>query len=251
MVVREIEKRLRAPLRAAIKGSVHAASRNFRPKWNEIDWHRTIRANLKHYQQDLEAIIPERLIGYGKKGQQLKHIILLVDQSGSMATSVVYASVMAAILASLASVKTHVVAFDTAVVDLTDRLPDPVDLLFAAQLGGGTDINNALNYAGKLIERPADTILLLVSDLMEGGNEGELIKAAQQIKTTGVNFIALLALSDQGIPAYDRNIAQKFAGLGIPAFGCTPDQFPGLMAAAVKKEDIAGWANKNRVIIRN
>ncbi len=250
-VVKEIEKRLRTPLLRAIRGSLHQATRNLRPKLNEIDWQRTIKANLKHYQKDLETIIPENLVGYGRKRQQLKHVILLVDQSGSMATSVVYSSVMAAILASLGSLKTHIVAFDTKVVDLTDRLPDPVDILFASQLGGGTDIHNALIYAQRLIQKPSDTILLLVSDLFEGGNEHKMMKIAASIKSTGVNFISLLALSDQGMPAYDRSLATKLAGLGIASFACTPDQFPNLLASAIKKEDVRKWAARAGVIIRN
>ena len=250
-VVRKLEKKLREPLRSAIKGSLNQAVRNYRPKLNEIDWHRTIRTNLRHYQEDLKAIIPERLVGYGNKRQQLKHIILLVDQSGSMATSVVYSSIMAAILASLRSIKTHVIAFDTSIADLTERLPDPVDLLFASQLGGGTDIQNALTYARKLIHKPADTILLLISDLFEGGNIQEMMKTVGEVKHSGVNFISLLALTDQGMPAYDKNVATKLAGLGIPAFGCTPDLFPSLMAAAIKKSDLRQWAAGNQVVVRN
>jgi len=238
-VVEELEKKLKNPLREAIEGSIHRAVRNRRPRFNEIDWHRTIRANLKHYQKDLNAIIPERLIGYGRKGQALKTVILVVDQSGSMASSVVYASVFGAIMASLRSVRTHMVVFDTEVVDLTDQLDDPVNLLFGTQLGGGTDINRALTYSQDLVQHPSDTILLLVTDLYEGGSEKALLQRAARIQESGVQFITLLALTDKGAPSFDHHMAASFKTLGIPTFACTPDLFPALMAAAIKKEDLS------------
>lgn len=240
-VVEELEKKLRNPLRQAIEGALSRSVRNRRPRLNEIDWNRTIRLNLKHYQPDYQTIIPENIIGHGRKGQSLKHIILLVDQSGSMASSVVYAGVMGAILASLRSVRTHFVAFDTAITDLTDQLKDPVDLLFGVQLGGGTDINKALGYAQSLISSPSDTILVLISDLFEGGNQVEMLKKSADIKASGVNFIALLALDDQGAPSFDKSVAAALASLDVPAFACTPEQFPALMEAAISRKDLCNF----------
>lgn len=237
-VVEELEKKLRNPLREAIEGALHRSVRNRRPKFNEINWHHTIRKNLKHYQEDLKTIIPEDLIGYGRKGNSLKHIILLVDQSGSMASSVVYASVCGAILATLRSIKTHFVVFDTAVVDLSENLSDPVDLLFGTQLGGGTDIRKAFAYAQTLINTPNDSIVVLISDLYEGGNEREMLKRAATLKQAGVQVICLLALSDKGRPEYDKEVAEKLNALKIPTFACTPDKFPDLVAAALKGEDV-------------
>ena len=142
------------------------------------------------------------------------------------------------------------IVFDTSVVDLTEELQDPVDLLFATQLGGGTDIHRALAYAEGLIQNPSETILVLISDLFEGGNEAELLRRTARIKASGVQFITLLALSDQGAPAYDKSIAGKYGSLGIPAFACTPDQFPSLMAAAIKKEDISNWMARQGVVAK-
>jgi len=247
-VVQELEKKLTNPMRQAVTGSINRATKNRRPKFKEIDWHRTIRANLKHYQKDLKTIIPETLIGYGKKGQALRKVILLVDQSGSMATSVVYASVFGAILASLKSIKTHIIVFDTAVVDLTPELHDPVDLLFGTQLGGGTDINKAIGYAEHLIQNPNDTIVFLISDLFEGGNERALLKRVAAIKASGTQLITLLALNDDGAPVFDRSVAQKFMGFGIPSFACSPDQFPGLMSAAIKKDNIHNWMAREGIL---
>lgn len=233
-VVEKIEKQLKNPLRQAITGSIHRAQRNRRPKFKEIDWHQTIRRNMKNYQPDLNTVIPEHLIGFGKRGQALKKVILLVDQSGSMASSIVYAGIAASVMASIRSIKTHLVVFDTAVVDLTPALADPVAVLFGTQLGGGTDINRAMQYAKTLVEQPQDTVLVLISDLYEGGNAAELVSTTALVKESGVNLITLLALSDQGAPLYDRMMAERFGRLGIPVFACTPDAFPDLMAKALR-----------------
>jgi Mg-chelatase subunit ChlD len=241
-VVEELERRLANPLRQAVTGSLNRSSRTRRPRHNEIDWDRTIRANLKHYQPRYRTVIPERRIGYGRRTAALRDIILCVDQSGSMATSVVYSSIMAAVLASLRSVKTSLVVFDTSVVDLTDMLSDPVDVLFGTQLGGGTDINLALSYCQGLVRSPHDTIMVLVSDLYEGGNLQEMLKRAASIVAAGVQVITLLALDDRGAPSFDHNTAARFTALGIPCFACTPDMFPDMMAAAISRRDISRWA---------
>jgi len=233
-VVQELEQKLANPLRQAVQGALSRAVRNPRPRYHEINWAATIRANLKHYQPSYQTIIPEKLVGYGKRGQALKEIVLCVDQSGSMVSSVVYAGVFGAVLASVKAVRTHMVVFDTAVADLTQDLKDPVDLLFGIQLGGGTDINRALTYCQQLITRPTDTILVLISDLYEGGNSAELLKRAAALKAAGVTFVVLLALSDEGAPSFDRHLAEKLAAMGIPSFACTPDKFPDLMAAAIQ-----------------
>jgi Mg-chelatase subunit ChlD len=247
-VVEELQRRLAEPLRQAVIGSLNRAARNRRPRHNEIDWPRTIRANLKHYQPDYKTIIPETRIGYGRKRSALREIILCVDQSGSMGASVVYSGVFGAVLASLPSVRTQMVVFDTAVVDLTAELSDPVELLFGAQLGGGTDINRALGYCQGLVRQPHDTILVLISDLYEGGNQQEMLKRAAALAGAGVQFIALLALNDDGAPGYDHSVASAFAGFGIPSFACTPDLFPELMAAAINRQDITQWAAAREIV---
>lgn len=242
-VVGELEKKLAQPLREAIRGALNRAVHNRRPRYNEIDWNQTIRANLKHYQNELNTIIPEQLIGKGRKGQALKKVILLIDESGSMASSVVYASILGAIMASIRSLKTHFIVFDTQVVDLTADLKDPVDLLFGTQLGGGTDINKALTYTEGLIQNPTDTILILISDLFEAGNTQEMLVRANSIKQSGVNFITLLALTDEGRPSYDKTIASKLKAMDIPTFACTPDKFPELMAAAIENKPLNNIMN--------
>ncbi len=243
-LVEDLEKKLEGPLRQSILGSLNRAVRNRRPRHSDMDWQRTIRANLKHYQKDYKTIIPVTRIGFGRKrtSSSLRDVILCVDQSGSMATSVVYASICAAVMASISAVRTSLVVFDTHVVDLTPDLQDPVDVLFGAQLGGGNDIERALAYCQGLVRTPQDTILILVSDLYEEENRARILRRAQALVNAGIQFITLLALSDKGAPSFDRGIAAEFDALGIPTFACSPDQFPGLMAAAIKRENIHQWA---------
>jgi hypothetical protein len=121
-------------------------------------------------------------------------------------------------------------------------------VLFGVQLGGGTDINQALAYCQGLIERPADTILVLISDLYEGGVAEEMLRRASAIVGSGTTMVALLALSDSGRPSYDVSHAAALAEIGVPAFACTPDQFPDLMAAAIERRDITAWAAENDIV---
>ncbi|MFF9406613.1 VWA domain-containing protein [Streptomyces anandii] len=238
-VVEDLEKRLATRTRATLTGALDRSARVSRPRHHDIDWHRTIAANLKHYLPEYRTVVPERLIGYGRASQSVKKdVVLCIDQSGSMAASVVHASVFGAVLASMRSISTRLVVFDTAVVDLTDQLDDPVDVLFGTQLGGGTDINRALAYCQSQITRPAETVVVLISDLYEGGIRDEMLKRVAAMKASGVQFVALLALSDEGAPAYDREHAAALAALGAPAFACTPELFPEVMAAAIEKRPL-------------
>lgn len=246
--VAEIERRLAEPMRQAVVGALNRTARERRPRHHEIDWHRTIRANLKHYQPEYQTIIPEKRIGFGHKRAALRDVILCVDQSGSMASSVVYSGIFAAVLASLPAMRTSVVVFDTSVIDLSDKLSDPVELLFGTQLGGGTDIHQALSYCQGLMRQPTDTIFLLISDLIEGGVRDNLIKRAAGIIASGAMLITLLALSDDGAPAYDHENAALLAALGSPAFACTPELFPDLIAAAIQRRDIAAWAAGHGIV---
>ncbi|WFB11729.1 VWA domain-containing protein [Streptomyces sp. LX-29] len=238
-VVEDLERRLASRTRATLTGALDRSARVSHPRHRDIDWNRTIRANLKNYLPEHRTVVPERLVGYGRTAHGVrKEVILCVDQSGSMAASVVYAAVFGAVLASMRSIATRLVVFDTAVVDLTDQLDDPVDVLFGTQLGGGTDINRALAYCQSRITRPADTVVVLISDLHEGGIRAEMLKRVAAMKASGVRFVSLLALSDEGAPAYDREHAGALAALGAPAFACTPDLFPEVMAAAIEKRQL-------------
>ncbi|MEU6641865.1 VWA domain-containing protein [Saccharomonospora sp. NPDC046836] len=249
-VVEELERRLAQPTRQAVTGALHRAGRTSRPRAGDIDWNRTILANLKHYQPAHRTVVPERLIGYGRRLPQLsREVVLCLDQSGSMASSVVYAGVFGAVLASVRSLRTRIVAFDTEIADLTDAVADPVELLFGVQLGGGTDIASALAYCQTQIANPRDTVFVLISDLFEGGDNDEMLRRAQALVAGETQVVCLLALNDEGAPAYDHDNAAALAALGIPTFACTPDRFPDLLAAAIEREDLTAWAGAHDITL--
>lgn len=251
-VVDQLLAKLAAKTVQTLKGAINRAQRSRRPRAVDIDWARTIRANLRHYQTEYHTVVPERLIGYARQSRSradLDHVMLCIDQSGSMASSVVYGSIFAAVMASLPVLSTQLICFDTAIVDLTDQLSDPVEVLFGVQLGGGTDIDMALAYCQTKIEQPSKTHLVLITDLYEGGNAESMLARIAAIKQSGVNLIVLLALSDDGHSSYDTNHAGLIAAMGCPVFACTPDQFPDMMATALTRQDIHQWAAGNNIPI--
>jgi Mg-chelatase subunit ChlD len=235
-VLADLEERLTDRTRSAVNGALARANRSRRPRPGDIDWLRTVHANLRHYQPRYGTVIPERLIGFGRRQRSLaKDVVIAVDQSGSMADSVVYASLFGAVLAQLPALQTRLIAFDTAVTDLTPVLHDPVDVLFGVQLGGGTDIAEALGYCRRLVTRPADTVVVLISDLFEGGN-AELMRArVAQLVRSGATVLCLLALSDEGAPVHDQVAAADLAALGATVMACTPDRFPDVLADALER----------------
>ena len=247
-MVEEIEKRVATKTQAAVSGALNRATRTRRPRLNAVDWNATIKANLANYLPEHRTVVPERLIGYGRRQQTFsKEIVLAIDQSGSMAPSVVYSAVFGSVLASIRALKTSVVVFDTEVVDLTELLSDPVDVLFGTQLGGGTDINRAIAYCQDLITRPREAVFVLISDLYEGGIQEEMLRRMHSLVEAGVQVVVLLALSDEGAPSYDHENAAALAELGIAAFACTPDAFPDLLALALTGGDIAAWAEREQL----
>lgn len=234
-VLADLEHRLNDRTRAAVDGALARANRARRPRPGDIDWLRTVHANLRHYQPEYGTVIPERLVGFGRRQRSLaKDVVIAVDQSGSMADSVVYASLFGAVLAQLPSLRTQLIAFDTAVADLTPVLHDPIDVLFGVQLGGGTDIAEALGYCRQIISRPNDTVLVLISDLFEGGNAELMRTRVAHLVRSGVTVLCLLALSDEGAPVHDQQAAADLSGLGATVMTCTPDQFPDVLATALQ-----------------
>lgn len=250
-VVDDLMSRLAQKTISTINGAIDKSTRNRRPRHNEINWDATIRKNLNQYIPEYKTIVPVEKVGYGRKSRRsMKDIILCIDQSGSMGTSVVYSGIFGAVMASLPNVKTRMVVFDTQVADLTDELKDPVDLLFGVQLGGGTDINLAMKYCQGLVSKPNDTIMVLISDLYEGGNEAEMLQRISDLSNAGVQMICLLALNDDGCPSYSHKTAADLSKLNIPVFACTPDLFPELMSAAIKKSDLKQWAGERDIVLK-
>ncbi len=233
-VLAQIEARLGDHTRQAVRGALARGSATRRPRPGDIDWPKTIHANLRHWLPEHRTVVPEHLLGHGRRQQSLaKDVVIAVDQSGSMAESVVYASLFAGVLAQLPTLRTTFIAFDTAITDLTPFLHDPVEVLFGVQLGGGTDIAAALGFCEQRVERPRHSVLVLISDLFEGGN-GELMRQrVGRLTASGVRVIVLLALSDDGAPAHDHDHAAALQALGARVLAATPDEFPDLLAEAL------------------
>jgi hypothetical protein len=239
-VVEEILKRLRSGMEQAVRGALDRSRHSPLRSLPNMDWRRTIAKNLKNYDRKRKRIVPETFHFWARQHRRKEwNVIVCMDESGSMAESVVYGSVMGAILASLPALETHVVVFDTEVVDLTPQLSDPVELLFGVQLGGGTDINRAVKYCQGLITDPRKTLFILITDLFEGGNQAELVRRLEEMAGSGVRGVTLLALNDGGAPSYDESLAKKVRALGFPCFACTPNRLPDLLAAAIKGQDLS------------
>jgi hypothetical protein len=238
-VVEDLQQRLRGGVEQAVRGALNRSRHSPLRSLPNLDWGRTIRRNLKNYDRRRRVVIPESFSFFARQQRRREwQVIIALDQSGSMADSVVYGSVMAAIFASLPALETHLVVFDTEVVDLTEKCLDPVDLLFGVQLGGGTDINRAVAYCQQLIHQPRKTLFLLITDLFEGGNARELVRRMEELVASGVRTLCLLALSDSGLPSYNDALARSLANLGVPCFGCAPHRLPDLLEGVLKGQDL-------------
>lgn len=243
-IVVEINKLLEQDIRRSVTAAINRRKHSPIPSAAALDYKTTISRNLKHYNPELKTIVPEHFYFFDRTSTTAANkwtVIVDIDQSGSMGESVIYSSIMSCILASMSSLNTRIVAFDTNVVDLTEKSEDPVDLLFGFQLGGGTDINKSVAYCQQFVENPAKTLFFLITDLVEGGNRAGLLRRLEEMKSSGVTLICLLALADGGRPYYDAQMAQKVAGLGIPCFACNPQMLPQLLERAFKGQDLESF----------
>ena len=240
-IVEEINKLLEQDIKRVVTASINKRRHSPIPSAAALDFKTTISRNLKHYNTELKTIVPEHFYFFDRTSTTAANkwtVILDIDQSGSMGESVIYSSIISCILASMTSLKTRIVAFDTKVIDLTEKSDDPVDLLFGFQLGGGTNIELSVTYCQQFIENPAKTLFFLISDLEEGGNRAGLLRKLEDMKSSGVTVICLLALADGGRPYYDAQMAQKIAGMGIPCFACNPQMLPVLLERALRGQDL-------------
>ena len=245
-IVEQINALLETDLKRAVTASINRKLHSPIPSASALDFQTTIRKGIKDYNTKLKKIIPQKYYFFERSATTAANkytVILDIDQSGSMGESVIYSSIMSCILASMSAIKTKVVAFDTNIVDLSEKCEDPIDLLFGFTLGGGTDIEKSIKYCTKYIENPKKTIFFLISDLEEGGNRAGLLRRLTQMKEDGVIVICLLAISDSGKPYYDANMAQRIANNGIPCFAAAPQMLPRLLEKAMKNEDMSEFAN--------
>lgn len=237
-LVREIEARLRLPLLNSVKRGTRRTVFTSRNKPADVHWHQTIMANLKNYQPAERFIIPEKWKGYRRQLPALKHIVLVIDQSASMSASVIYSAIFGSILSSVRSVSTRTYLFDTDVVDATEQLHDIVDLLFSVQLGGGTDISNALGVVANKMTKARDTLLFLISDLEDTGNEDATRALFRHLISEGVQCYNLVSLSDQGRPNFNRKLAEDLKHIGVPYMYCSPADFPEILEEALGQNNV-------------
>jgi hypothetical protein len=233
-VIQEILARLRMDLRRALSGRRNRFQRGALKSAANFDWRATLRDNLKTYDPDRRRIIAERLRFDARARRHLPwRIILCVDQSGSMSDSIIHAAVMATILNGLPSLSVRMVLFDTSIVDVSDRLSDPLETLLSVQLGGGTNIGAALAYCETLVTTPERTLLAVVSDFGEGAAPEALFGTVARLVEARVRLIGLAALDDEGTAAFNTVIAQRLADLGMPVGAMTPDRFARWLADVI------------------
>jgi len=230
-VVRDLLERLRPEMQAAFHGT--RASRPSRVRLaRDFDFHRTVRANLAHYQPEERRILIEQPRFHSRTRRHLApwQLILLVDQSGSMLGSVIHSAVTAACLWNLPGLRTHLVAFDTSVVDLTADVTEPVELLMKVQLGGGTNVAQAVAYSRELINNPRRSIVAVISDFYEGGDQVRLVEEVRALVQQGTTVLGLAALDEEAYPAYDRSMAQRLANVGAHVGAMTPGELAEFVA---------------------
>ncbi|MCI0683407.1 MAG: VWA domain-containing protein [Gemmataceae bacterium] len=246
-VVEELRRRLESRMHQAVRGALNRNQHTHFRSLANLDWQRVIRRNLKNYNAELKKLIPEHLSFFSRHQKRNEwNVIIAMDQSGSMASSLIYGGVMGAILASMPAVETHVVAFNHQdVVDLTAECHDPVDLLFGIQLGGAEDYWMATRYCEQFMHTPARTLYILLADLYDtSSHEAKFVKKMEELLEGGLKAVTLLAISDQGKPSYNHDLAKKLTNLGMPCFGCSPDRLPDLLAAVLKGQDLQVFASQ-------
>jgi Mg-chelatase subunit ChlD len=233
-VVEEIKRKLEAEVRRALSGRLNRFRHSPQKAAQNFDWRGTIRRNLKHYDAKRQQIVLQDPRFFARNTRLLPwHVILCVDQSGSMADSVIHSAVMAGILAGLPLIRVKLVVFDTNVVDLSEHVDDPVEVLMSVQLGGGTNIGQALNYCETLIENPHRTVLALVSDFCEGAAPGVMLGTCRRLREGGVKLIGLASLDQSASPIHDHHMAEQLAETGMEIAALTPKHFAEWLAKIV------------------
>ncbi|MDB5344773.1 MAG: domain containing CoxE-like protein [Schlesneria sp.] len=235
--VEELMKKLAQEIRSAFQGSLNRQSRSNLKIAKNFDIDSTIKRNLRHYDPESRRLIIETPIFYSRIRRQVDRwqIIILVDESGSMMDSVIHSAVTAAVFFGLKTLKTHLVIFDTTVVDLTADCVDPVETLMKVQLGGGTDIGNAMSYAETLIDNPRRTIVVLISDFFEGGDPRNLLSISRRMLESGVTLLGLAALDEKANPTYDHDLAARLVQMGAQVGAMTPGELAAWVAEKVQR----------------
>ena len=222
-VVDELRRQFEQEVRQTLSGRLHRFRHAPLAVLQNFDVSGTVKRNLRHYDRERRQLVLEQLRFFDRNQRRLPwDVILCVDQSGSMADSVIHSAVMAGILAALPSLRVRLVVFDTSVVDLSEHVDDPVTTLLSVQLGGGTDIGQAVRYCSQLVENPHRTVLVLVTDFCEGALPSELVRAVQKLAEARVRLLGLAALDGEANPTYDHQMAERLAACGMEIAALTP-----------------------------
>lgn len=235
-VVHELKRRLQIQVEQAIVGALRRDRHSPRRVFRNLDVKTTLRRNLRHYDRERETLLIDKVFYFAaERNKRPWHIIVCVDQSGSMLESAIFSAVMASIFAELPAVRTSLVLFDTNVVDLSDQVGSPVDVLLKIQLGGGTDITSALKYGAQLVREPARTILVLITDFFEGRPEQDLVRQVRVLADAGVRLVGLGALGYDARPSYNKSTAGKCRKVGMDVLVCTPEKLAECMAQIIRR----------------
>lgn len=224
-VVEDIVKRLRTRFTTAVNGRIDRSRRSMHRVARNFDWKRTLRANLGRVDADGRMTVQDVRFSARAKRTLTWDVILLVDQSGSMAPSLLYSAVCAGILSGLPGINVQLYLFDTSVVDMSHLADDPVSVLMTAQLGGGTDIARAVRHAEQQVRNPSRTVVALVSDFYEGGSVSGLLSTVRRMASSGITMLGLAALDEAAEPVYDQGTARYLAECGMEVAALTPERF--------------------------
>lgn len=234
-VVQDLKRKLEIRVEQSISGALRKDRHSPRRVFRNLDLKTTLRRNLRHWNHERRKLFVDRIFFYAaEKNKRPWHVIVCVDQSGSMLESAIFSAVMASIFAELPGVKTSLVLFDTQVVDLTDRVGAPVDVLLSVQLGGGTDITKGLEYCSGLVREPARTIIVLITDFYEGRPEADLVRVVARLAGADVRMIGLGALGYDAQPQYNRATAKKLRKVGMDILSCTPEKLADCMGEIIR-----------------
>jgi Mg-chelatase subunit ChlD len=234
-VVNELKEKMKVQIEQAITGAIRRDRHSPRKAYRNLDLKTTLRRNLHNYDGGSGKLLVDRLYFHAAERKKRPwHVLIAVDQSGSMLDSAIFSAVMASIFAALPSVRTSLFLFDTQVVDLTDRVGQPVDVLLSIQLGGGTDITQALQYAGQLVREPARSIVVVITDFYEGRDERDLVRQVRTMAESGIRLIGLGALSYDARPEYNKSTANKLVKVGMDVLVCTPERLAECMAQIIR-----------------
>lgn len=233
-VIEEIKQRLMTEIHRAFSGRRNRFQHSNVKIAQNLDWRGTIRKNLKNFDTRRKQIAIEQVLFFSRIQRRLPwRIILCIDQSGSMASSVIYSAVMAGILNGLPLINVKLVVFDTSIVDLSGFIEDPVELLLSVQLGGGTNIGQAMQYCEQLVEDPHRTIVVLISDFCEGAPPRALLASCKRFREGGVRLLGLAALDETASPTYDVHMAEMLAAEGMDIAALTPKRFAEWLAKTI------------------